>query len=270
MSKKAVLALGIAILIPVISYLILKTAGESAVSIPKHYLPDSVIERTVEGKWQSDTIWHTLPNFHLVNQFGDSVNLYTLKGKIIVMDFIFTSCALVCPSLTANMAAMQRSFETGGDPYKKPDSSIVHFISFSIDPERDSTERLRKFGDKYNANYDNWWFLTGPRDTIYQFITDHLKVDKYDKALPVNPNFIHTDRYVLVDKNMQVRGYYKGLDSTRLADLSKDIATLMLAKDVNDEVNLPFDPLLMAIFFVLALITTVTATTIIFKRKQNK
>lgn len=267
MNKKALLALAIAILIPLVSYFILKTTGEDAVIVPRHYLPDTVIEKTTDGKWSSDTVWHKLSNITLTNQLGDTVSLYDLQGKLLVFDFIFTSCRYVCPKLTSNMAAMQQSFITGGDEIKKPDSSIVHFISFSIDPERDSSERLRGFADKFKVSHDNWWFLTGNRDSIYQFISEELKVDKYDEALPINPDFIHTDRFVLVDKSLRVRGYYKGLDSTQLAQLSKDIGILMLAKDDNEEARLPFDPMTMGIFFLIAFALTIIVTRILFKKK---
>ncbi len=268
MNRKALLALSIAILIPLVSYLILKTSSENAVIVPKHYLPDTVYEHTENGKWSADTVWHTLQNLTLTNQLGDTVSLYSLKGKLIVFDFIFTSCKYVCPKLTANMVGMQRSFLKGGDDIKKPDSSIVHFISVSIDPERDSSEKLKSFADKYGVNHDNWWFLTGNRDSIYHFISDELKVDKYDQAAPINPDFIHTDRFVLVDKNFNVRGYYKGLDSVQLAKLSADIGILMLAKDDNEEAELPFDPLTMGIFFLIAAVATVIGTRLIFKKSK--
>lgn len=269
MNKKALSALSIAILIPLVSYFILKTAGEDAVIVPRHYLPDTVIEKTAAGKWSSDTVWHKLSNITLTNQLGDTVSLHDLEGKLLVFDFIFTSCRYVCPKLTSNMAAMQRSFLKGGDEIKKPDSSIVHFISFSIDPQRDSSERLRAFADKFNVSHDNWWFLTGNRDSIYHFISEELKVDKYDQALPVNPDFIHTDRFVLVDKNLNVRGYYKGLDSAQLAQLSKDIGILMLAKDNNEEARLPFDPMTMGIFFLIAFIITIVVIRLLFKSKNK-
>jgi protein SCO1/2 len=77
---------------------------------------------------------------------------------------------------------------------------------------------------------DNWWLLTGNRDSIYNFIFQELRLDKFSDE-PVSPDFVHTSRFVLIDKNMQVRGYYNGLDSTSLLKLAKDVGYIMLEKD---------------------------------------
>ena len=85
------------------------------------------------------------------------------------MDFFFTSCASICPTLTKNMANLQRGFLKGGDPMHAPDSTVVQFVSFSIDPERDSVARLKSYADKFGVKHDNWWLLTGNKDSIDNF-----------------------------------------------------------------------------------------------------
>lgn len=232
MSKTARLALMLAILLPLISYLILKFASEGAVVMPKTYLLDSVATSVKNGKQITDSIWHTTSDIRLVNQLGDTVNLYDKKGKIIVIDFFFTSCRSICPSLTLNMAKLQQSFMKGGDVRNKIDTSIVQFISFTIDPERDSVKVLKEYADKFGVNPDNWWMLTGKKDSIYRFAFEELKVDKFSQE-PISPDFVHTSRYVLLDRDMVVRGYYDGLnrDSGSLSQLARDIGLLMLEKD---------------------------------------
>jgi protein SCO1 len=269
MDKKALLAICIAILIPLVSYVLVKTASEKAIVMPKHYLPDSVINSVSEGKITTDTIWHKVANIKLVNQLGDTINLHDIKGKVIVADFFFTSCAYICPKLTQNMARLQQSFLKGGDPMHKIDTSIVQFISFTIDPERDSVTRLKRYADKFGVNHDNWWFLTGVKDSIYNFIFQELKVDKYDDAGPLDPNFAHTQRFVLIDKNFNVRGFYNGLDSTSIGQLARDISLLMLEKSTNPQ-PLPFDPLQMLIFFAITFVVVITVVTILFRKKQTK
>ena len=268
MNKKALLAICIAILIPLVSYLLVKNMSDNAVVMPRHYLPDSITSTVKNGKITTDTAWHKVANIKLVNQLGDSVNLYDIQGKVIVADFIFTSCAYICPKLTTNMAKMQQSFLKGGDPMKKIDTSEVQFVSFTIDPERDSASRLKQYADKYGVDHDNWWFLTGAKDSIYNFIFQELKVDKYESDGPLDPNFAHTQRFVLLDKTFRVRGFYNGLDTASLALLSKDIGLLMLEKETNPE-PLPFDPLQMGVFFLLALIIVVIVIRILFKKKKE-
>lgn len=268
MKKTAFLALCMAILIPLVSYILVKYASENAIDMPHHYLPDSVVTRVEESKQINDTIWHTVANIKLQNQLGDTVNLYDIRNKIIVADFFFTSCGSICPKLTTNLAKMQRSFIKGGDEYHRVDSSIVQFLSFTIDPERDSFPRLRKYADRYGVDHDSWWFLTGNRDSIYNFIFEQLKVDKYTSE-PIDSNFVHTSRFVLLDKQFKIRGYYDGLDTLALTKLAEDIGLLMVEKATNPE-PLPFDPAMMAIFFAITAVVVVIAVRLIFKKKKTK
>ena len=267
MNKKSFLALCLAILVPLISYLFVKYASESAIDMPKHYLPDSVVTRVADGRRSVDTAWHTVADIRLQNQLGDTVNLYDIQNKPIVADFFFTHCAGICPRLTANMVKLQRGFIKGGDEYHKIDTSVVQFVSFTIDPERDSAERLKDYADRFGVNHDNWWFLTGNRDSIYSFIFNELHVDKYAES-PIDSNFVHTNRFVLIDKTFRVRGFYDGLDSTSLSKLANDIGLLMVEKATNPE-PLPFDPALMAIFFFITAIIVVVAIRLLFYNKKK-
>ena len=230
MNKKALYGLAVALLLPLTCYLVLKYASENAVDMPRKYLLDTVIERVDKGKMITDSVWHTTANILLQNQLGDTVGLYDKKGKIIVADFFFTHCGSICPKLTANMAKLQQSFIRGGDVRKKIDTSIVQFISFSVDPERDSVSVLKDYADRFGVNHDNWWMLTGSRDSIYKFAFEELKVDKFSTE-PISPDFVHTSRFVLIDRDYMVRGYYNGLDSSSLSKLARDIGLLMLEKD---------------------------------------
>ena len=119
MNKKGLIAVCIAVLIPLVCYLVLKQASDTAVVVPRHYLPEKTFDTVIDGKMSSDTVWHTVDDIKLVNQLGDTVHLKDIQGKAIVMDFFFTSCGSICPKMTANMAKMQRSFMDGGDVMKK-------------------------------------------------------------------------------------------------------------------------------------------------------
>jgi protein SCO1 len=238
MSKKAIYAIIVALFIPIICYLWLKSASDSAVNMPRHLYLDSVAETVVKGKIQTDSIWHTTKDIRLVNQLGDTVNLYDQRGKIIIIDLFFTSCGSICPKLTRNMAKLQQSFLKGGDSRKKQvDTSIVQFISISVDPDRDSVPVLREYANKMGVNSDNWWLLTGDRKAIYKFIFDELKIDSLTRT-PLDSNFVHTGYFAVLDKNMQLRGVYDGLNAdsltnnpSALSKLSTDVGYLMLEKD---------------------------------------
>lgn len=241
MNKKAILALSIATFLPVIGYFMLKWAGEDAVVMPRRYLLDSLITTTVDGKTKTDSIWHKTANFTLLNQLGDTVSLYDIHNKIIVADFFFTRCPNICPQMTRNMARLQQSFlKRNKDQRRLVDTSIVKFLSFSIDPERDSVAALKRYADKFGVNHDNWWMLTGNKKSIYDFALNELKIGLVDGE-NVDTSFIHSEKFILLDKDYLVRGYYNGLDTTALAKLAKDIGLLMLEKDKKKKFNL-FQP----------------------------
>lgn len=217
-----------ALLFPLLCYFIVKGVTEKNITMPPHFLPDSVITEVVDGKKVSKTIYHQLNDFTLTNQNGEQVSLNQLKGKIIVANFFFTHCPTICPRLTTNMHWLETSITNAqrvGD--KTPD--FIHYLSFSIDPERDSVHQLKKWADRFQVNPELWWLLTGDKKTIYDMAVKEMKVPAEDGGL-VDSNFIHTDRFILIDGNRQVRGYYNGLDTIELKRLSKDAIMLSLEK----------------------------------------
>ena len=224
MGKKGLLGLALAGLVPLTAFLIFKFFGDKVQIMPRHYYMDSTRTHTEEGKLITDTVWHNAASITLVNQLGQTVSLDSIRGisdtsrnKILVADFFFTRCPSICPTLTKNMRKLQQSF------MKQPD--YVQFLSFSVDPERDSVPVLKRYTDKYNINHNNWWFLTGPKKTIYDFALNEVKLGLQD-GNGVDSNFIHTPKFVLMDRNRVIRGYYNGLDSTDMLRLLDDVVFL--------------------------------------------
>lgn len=242
----------LALLLPLLAYFYVKGKSEKAVAMPRHYLPDSVVTVIKKGKRVEDTAWHRVADFSLLNQEGKNVTLDSLRGKIIIADFFFTHCPTICPALTMNMKKMAESIHNGqrvGDRTNKD----VHFLSFSIDPERDSVERLKYWADRFQVNPEQWWLLTGDKKMIYDFVIDELKVGLVD-GKGIDTNFIHSDRFVLIDSNRHVRGYYNGLDSFSLARLSKDLVLLTMEKDPKGKSFFDGKLLLIAVVFLCAIL----------------
>ncbi|MEQ1677421.1 MAG: SCO family protein, partial [Chitinophagaceae bacterium] len=128
----------------------------------------------------------------------------------------------------------------------------VHFLSFSIDPERDSVERLKKWADRFQINPDQWWLLTGNKQMIYNLAINEMKMFAED-GKGVDTNFIHSDKFVLIDANRYVRGYYDGLDSASLAKLSSDLIMLSIEKDPKSKSFFAGKLQLIAVVFLLAI-----------------
>ena len=221
MNKTALIALLIAILLPLTGYLLVNYYGTKAVEMPRRYFYDSVNVIEKNGKVTYDTAWHHVSNLHFTNQLGQQVSFDDLEGKIIVLDFFFTRCPTICPQLTRAMKKLQNSFPNN--------DSIVQFVSISIDPIHDSVPQLRKWAEKFQVNPDSWWLLTGNKDSIYNFAFHEIKASVAD--VNIDTAFIHTENFFLLDKDRVVRGWFNGLDSVAQSKLVRDIPLLMLEKD---------------------------------------
>jgi protein SCO1 len=263
-SKKALLALCVAVLTPLIFFTITDYKSKTALAMPRRYYYDSVLTQIKDGKEITDTVWHPVADISLINQLGTKVSLKDLDGKVLVIDFFFTHCPSICPTLTRNMKKLQDALKPAGES-KRMDSSFVRFLSFSVDPDRDSASVLKKYADKYEANPDLWWMLTGPKKTIYDFALNELKMGLSD-GQGVDSNFIHTQKMVVLDRQRVVRGYYDGLDSADLSRLASDIVFIMLEKDKSSPSELAELKPLWPIFLIVLLSTG--AVLYFFNRKR--
>ncbi len=269
MNQRAFLTVFVAIMIPVLCYLAVKYASERTVVMPRKYYVDDVIEGVQDGKRFSDTVWHRTENFRLVNQLGDSVELYDIQNKIIIADFVFSRCLGPCPKMTANMKKLQSSFAKQKEGPKKVDSSVVHFLSFTVDPAYDSVHILKAYADRFSANPDNWWFLTGPKKDIYDFAINELKMGVEDRGgESVDTSFIHSPKFVLLDKNFLVRGYYDGTDSSALSKLAQDVGLLMLEKD-NTKKGTFFQQIISLSWLWLIIVFIIIAFVLYIRRRRK-
>ena len=231
MSKTAWWGMALALFLPLICYYIVKFVGEDAVEMPRRYYPDEVITNVKDGKTTYDTAWHRIPEFGFYNQLGQKISLSDLDGKILVVNTFFTRCPNICPGLTRNLRKLQASFETP-NPKKKTwgDTSIVYFLSFSVDPQRDSIAALKHWADRFHVNGDNWSLLTGDKKTIYDLLLNEFRLSALDGE-GIDSNFIHTEKVTLIDRDRVIRGYYNGLDSASLNQLAQDVGKLYLERD---------------------------------------
>lgn len=230
------MALCLVVGLPIVSYLLVKHFSDNAVIMPRRFYADSILTQVSNGKQTSDTVWHKVANITLTNQLGNQVSLSDLAGKVIIADFFFTRCPSICPTLTRNMKKLQDALKIK-DELKMIDTTFIQFLSFSVDPERDSATVLKKYADKYGVNPDVWWLLTGSKKAIYDFAMNELKLGVTDGE-HVDSNFIHTSKFVLLDKDRIVRGYYDGMDSVALNKLAGDLIYIMLEKDRKKSRNL--------------------------------
>ena len=215
--------------LPIASYLFVSNLSKDAIKMPRRYFYDTVVVKMEKGKKINDTVWHKVRPFKLKNQFGKEVGLEDWGGKIIIADFFFTSCPSICPKLTRNMKKLQTAF-------KKTDS-LVRFVSFTVDPVRDSVQALKAYGDKFGIDHDTWFMLTGDRNELYDIALNEFKASIASNG-NIDTGFIHTDRFFLLDRDRVVRGWYNGLDSLNLDKLIKDVVLLNMERDKKKKRNL--------------------------------
>ena len=200
--------------------------SEGKLFLPEYYVVDDVVTKEDGTK---DTVYHQVAEASFTNQFGEEVSLNKdLKGKILVVDFMFTTCPTICPQLTSNMEAIQYSFRK--DPSRKSRlDTAIHFISITVDPERDSFPVMRKYADDRKLNHKNWWFLTGSREDIYNYARKELRVTVGEGEEGID-DFLHTQKIVVLDTMRYIRGYYDGLDTAEIIRCTEDIVILTKQK----------------------------------------
>ena len=158
----------------------------------------------------------TVPDFALIDQDGKPIQLADLKGKIWVADLIFTKCEGICPVMSSNFSKLQNSLA----------KTDVRLVSFSVDPEYDSGAVLREYASRYNADPAKWTFVTGHRPTIFSLAKTGFLLGVDSAGLTPEALVTHSEKFVLIDKQGQMRGYYNGTDSTSEIRILEDISRL--------------------------------------------
>ena len=156
-----------------------------------------------------------VPPFQLVEQSGDPYGSAQLAGHVWVANFIFTTCPDICPALTAQMQGLEQRLSPDERPQR---------VSISVDPTRDTPEVLRRYAERHGAGAQ-WVFLTGERSAIASLLTNGFHVAFGDDGPPAQP-ITHSDRFVLVDGAMRIRGYYHGRTPEELDRLVEDVRAL--------------------------------------------
>lgn len=164
-----------------------------------------------------------VPAFALTDSRAEVVQASNLHGAPWVADFIFTSCPGTCPTMSGQMARLQRNLSQRG-------LNDVRSVSFSVDPATDSPAVLREYAERFGADPQRWLFVTGERASLHRLIKDGFKLAVAERSPEENTDgegiITHSDRFVLVDAAGRVRGYYHGTDPEDVDRLLADIETL--------------------------------------------
>lgn len=179
------------------------------------YQPADVSTELVDTTIQYVKKYHTIADFSLTNQNGETITQSDYKDKIYVANFFFTTCQTICPIMTGNMEKLQQ---------KLKDDDQVLLLSHSVTPEIDSVPQLKKYALEKGVDDKKWNLVTGDKKQIYDLARKSYLAAK---DVPFQKfDLIHTENFVLVDKKKRIRGFYDGTDPEEMEKLLEDIKIL--------------------------------------------
>lgn len=180
------------------------------------YSPAMVNEELVAQEIQHIRKYHTIADFSLTNQNGETVTQADYEDKIYVADFFFTTCPTICPIMTKNMAGLQEKIK---------DDPEVMLLSHSVTPQIDSVPQLKKYALEKGVIDTKWNLVTGDKKHIYELARkSYLAVKTDGDGGPFD--MIHTENFILVDKEKRIRGFYDGTQETDMVKLLEDLNIL--------------------------------------------
>ena len=180
------------------------------------YQPDMVNVELVDSTVQHVRKYHTVKDFELINQNGDTITQDYYKDKIYVADFFFTTCLTICPVMTDHMLDIQEEI--------KEDPEVL-LLSHTVFPKTDSVPVLKAYAEEKGVLDEKWNLVTGSKKHIYELARKSYLASKSNgDGGPYD--MIHTENFVLVDKEKRIRGFYDGTDAEAIENLMHDIKVL--------------------------------------------
>lgn len=156
----------------------------------------------------------TAPTFEMTDQTGKRLDSDALKGKVWAAEFFFTRCTGVCPVMNRNMAKVFEALKQWED---------FAIVSISVDPEHDTPQVLAQYGEQYGADATKWYFLNGPKEEVVRLSREGFLLGTSEVA----EEFVHSNRFVLVGRDGEIRGYYVGTDEAEVHQLIADALRLL-------------------------------------------
>tara|TARA_B100001778_G_scaffold324612_1_gene319149 strand:+ start:2341 stop:3018 length:678 start_codon:yes stop_codon:yes gene_type:complete len=182
------------------------------------YQPSMVNYELVDSTLQHKKKFHKIAPFSLTNQNGLTVTEKDYMNKIYVADFFFTTCPSICPKMTENMGLIQENIKT--------DNQVL-LLSFSVTPEIDSVQQLKRYAIEKGVIDSKWNLLTGDKKEIYELARkSYLAVKSNGDG--GEHDMIHTENFILVDPEKRIRGFYDGTDTNAMDELLSDIKVLQM------------------------------------------
>lgn len=204
-----------------ITYFMIKPSKEKSLPVIN---PVDVNKEMVDPELLRIGYGHKIGNFSFLNQDGKVVTQQDVKGKVFVAEYFFTTCGTICPIMNVQMQRVHKVYQANNN---------VRILSFTVDPKVDTVAQMKRYAVAHGADVKSWFFLTGTQEKLYELARKSffvLKPAETENQGDVGSDFIHTNNFVLVDKEMRIRGYYDGTNPKEVDELIGDIALLVKEK----------------------------------------
>lgn len=172
------------------------------------------------AKAAGDTIYHTVGDFSLLDQDKQTITQKTTDGKLYVANFFFATCQSICPAMSTQLVRVQAA-EKGKNDFL--------ILSHTVNPMHDTAEVLNEYAGRYGADKNTWHFLTGTKTAIYDLAKKDYLVNAVEDDGTAE-GFIHSETFLLIDRQKRIRGIYDGTDSLQVNKLISDIDILRQEK----------------------------------------
>ena len=217
---KKILAFGLVVIISVIVAYFMIT-GKKNTKAPDVLNPIDLNPETVDQDLLQVGQGHKIGEFSFTNQDNQPIGLKDLKGKVFVAEYFFTTCQTICPRMNDQMQRIQQAFKA---------ETNFKILSFTVNPEVDTVEQLKRYAQEHQAIAGKWHFLTGEKTKLYEAARKYfflLKKSEVENQGDVGSDFIHTNNFVLIDREQRIRGYYDGTNPKEVDKLIKDARLIL-------------------------------------------
>lgn len=202
----------------IISYIIMTPNKKHELKV---YNPVDVNPEMVDSLMQRKGYGHKIGDFSFLNQYGEKISQKDVENNVFVVEYFFTTCGTICPTMNRNMQLVQKEFVK---------EKSLKILSFTVDPDIDTVAQMKMYAEGHGAIAGKWHFLTGEKAKLYNLARTSFFVLKPAEAQNLGDagsDFIHTNNFVLVDKQKRIRGYYDGTSMKEVNHLIEDVKILL-------------------------------------------
>jgi len=211
-TQKYYIAFGIAAVIAMLAFIVIKYKENNTLPILNEEI----------GKVNGQIIYKDFEKFEGYDQNGELFNNSSLEGKIQIANFFFTSCPVVCPKMTIETAKVYAKIGKNDN---------ILFVSYSIDPKRDTVQKLKDFAIFHETDFNNWKFVNVGEENVYKLARNSYNITAV-KGNSKSNDFIHSELLTLVDSQLRIRGYYDSTNPEEMNKLIKDVKKLIKDEEI--------------------------------------